>query len=345
MTKHQTKRPRKDELEDPHYGHILTRAIIDTIREPLIIIDRNLDIVTASRSFYKKFGSSHKQIYGKKIYDINNGIWNVLKLRRLLEYIIPKHTTIEEYEIESELKNIGKRTMVINAREVNYKDKRKKILLSILDVTDIRLLEIERNQLFAQKDILLKEMRHRIANSLQLIASILMIKVGMVESEETRLHLKETHQRIMSIATVQKQLNPSVLGGQIIVQQYLKSLCGSLAKSMIGNRKPITIIVKAGKESIDSEKAISLGLITTELVINSIKHAFPNNRPGKISVSYGSNKSLWYLKVEDNGIGKDDEKKNKGLGTSIIKALAEQMGAEIKTTSTKNGTRVFFINK
>jgi len=227
-----------DPLGDSQNGHILTRAIIDTIREPLLILGADLHVIAASRAFHLKFGSSDK-IHGLKFYNLNNGVWNIPKLNSLLEKIITKNTTIEEYEIENVFPGLGKRIMIINAREVAYKNDQRKILLSILDVTEQRALELEKDRLVAQKDLLLKEMRHRIANSLQLIASILILKVGMIESAETRSHLKDAHERIMSIANVQRQLNPGALGENIVVVKYLKDLCASLARSMIGGRESL----------------------------------------------------------------------------------------------------------
>lgn len=189
-------------------------------------------------------------------------------------------------------------------------------------------------------------MRHRIANSLQLIASILILKAGMVKSEETRFHLEDAHGRIMTVATVQELLDPSALeGGKVEVGKYLESLCQSLGKSMIGGRKPITLEVKSTKGSATPEEAISLGLMTTELVINCLKHAFPNDRKGKVLVSYSSKGKKWVLSIEDNGIGHTGsngtmQNPTAGLGTGIVSALAKQMKAEVQTKSGKRGTKI-----
>ncbi|MDO8572614.1 MAG: sensor histidine kinase [bacterium] len=315
-----------DPLNDPNDGHILSRAIIDTIHEPLIILDKDLQVITASRSFYDTYGGDHEKTYCQLFYKINNGQWDIPKFKELLEKIIPEHAIIEEYEIEHNFPTLGTRTLSINAREVHYQNRRKKILISIFDITRQRIIESEKEKLIIQKDLLLKEMRHRVANSLQLIASILLIKAGIVESEETRLHLQDAHERIMSIATVQHQLDPTDFGAEIPVAAYLEALCGSLARSMIGGRKPISLEVRATPGTVTSEVAISLGLVTTELVINAIKHAFPNNRMGKILVMYEALESMWTLSVTDNGIGQPKNKTSdqNGLGTSIITALADQ---------------------
>ncbi len=333
-----------DPLGDPKDGHILTRAIIDTIREPLIVLDEKLRIIAASSSFFKKFHLTPANTHDKLFYELGNGEWNIPAFRTLLEQIIPEHTTMEEYEVAHAFPALGLRTMLVNAREIRYDNGRKKMLLSIFDVTSERSLQKEKEALLNQKDLLLKEMRHRIANSLQLIASILILKAGMVKSKETRLHLEDAHSRIMTVATVQGQLNPTALDGKKVnVGAYLTALCKSLAKSMIGGRKPISLKVESSDDMTPRtpEETISFGLMATELVINALKHAFPGKRGGTVVVTYASHKTGWSLQVADDGVGQVKRGTDQpGLGTGIVSALASQMEAKIKTKSTAAGTTV-----
>lgn len=337
------KRPRvRDPLGDPKDGHILTRAIIDTIREPLIVLDEELRIIAASRSFYEKFGLTHEATRNLLFYDLGNGQWNVPALRKLLEEVIPEHTTIEDYEVVHDFISLGNRTMLLNACEIRYENGRKKMLLSIYDVTEQRLFHEELQKVIEQKNLLLKEMRHRIANSLQLIASILLLKADSVSSKEVRQHLEDTHGRIMSIATVQRHLDPeNTSNDQVDIGAYLTGLCESLVKSMVGGRKPITIKVNAEPGSLTSDEAISFGLVTTELVINALKYAFPEGE-GSISINFESDKDTWKLSVIDNGVGYNiqAESNQKGLGTSIVDSLASQLHTELSRESNSNGTSV-----
>ena len=103
-----------------------------------------------------------------------------------------------------------------------------------------------------------------------------------MQSEETRLHLQDAHQRVMSVATVQQQLQPSGLNESIWIGPYLTRLCASLAASMIGERRPLSIKVQATSGSAVSAEAVSLGLIVTELVINALKHGFQGEGEGEI---------------------------------------------------------------
>ncbi len=321
----------------------LTAAILGTLREPILILDKDFRVVVASRAFYETFGVNYEDVHGKKFYDLGDGEWDIPALRPLLEQIITEKKSVEGYEIEHTFKTIGHRVMIINARELIFeKDTRRNILILITDVTDEHVSQRGQEKLMLQKDTLLKEMRHRIANSLQLIASIILMKASGAKTPTDRAHLEDASDQILSIATVQRNLDPTSEGSQIQVTDYLTILCESLARSMIGGRKPITLKVIGGRGTVKPDEAIGLGLITTELVMNALKHAFPEG-VGQITVVYESskNKKNWKLSVGDDGIGlAAAPPSHEGLGTSIIESLAAQLEADIARDSTSRGTVV-----
>jgi chemotaxis protein methyltransferase CheR len=326
------------------HGPSLAEAIVDAIREPLLVLDPDLRVIAASRSFYRTFAVMPRKTEGRLLFELGDGQWNIPGLRRVLENIIPKRRTVEAYEVEHEFPSIGRRVMLLNARRVFGEDgTASAILLAIEDVTRRREAEREKDDLLQQKEILLQEMQHRVANSLQIIASILLLKARTVQSEETRLHLQDAHQRVMSVATVQQQLHASGLNERIEIGPYLCKLCDSLAASMIGERRPLSIKVQASSGGAVSSEAVSLGLIVTELVINALKHGFQGEEQGEILVSYGAQASGWRLSVSDNGAGVQDadgEPPHTGLGTSIVEALAHQLKATVEKSSGPEGTSV-----
>jgi two-component sensor histidine kinase len=330
------------------HGHELAEAIVDAIREPLLVLDPDLRVIAASRSFYRTFAVTPRKTEGRQLFELGDGQWNIPGLRILLEDVIPKRRTVDAYEVEHEFPTIGRRVMLLNARQVFDEDGTgSALLLAIEDVTERRDTEREKDELLRQKEILLQEMQHRVANSLQIIASILLLKARTVQSEEIRLHLEDAHQRVMSVATVQQQLRASGLNESIEIGPYLSKLCDSLAKSMIGDRRPLSVRVQATSGSGTSSMAVSLGLIVTELVINALKHAFPNNsEEGEILVRYEGEKSAWRLSVSDNGAGFGEasaEGAHTGLGTSIVGALAQQLNAQVQKSAGPRGTTVSVI--
>src|ERR1700720_3456081 len=323
----------------------LEAAIVDTVREPLIVLDDALRVVVASRSFYRAFDATRQETEGRSLYELGDGQWNIPGLRTLLEEIIPRHTTIEAYEVEKDFPTIGPGTMLLTARKIFYGGNNStSLLVAIEDVTQRRALEREKDELLRQKDLLLEEMNHRVNNSLQIIASILLLKAQTVQSEETRRHLRDAHERVMAVATVQEQLHPTPFGAQIEARNYLTRLCESLAASMILDDQAISLRVEAGDGATTSEQAVSMGLIATELVINSLKHAFPGGAKGNIVVGFESTASAWRLAVSDDGVGIStrlaDAPVRTGLGTSIVEALTRQLGGRVTTSAASPGTTV-----
>ena len=327
-------------------GRALAQAIVDTIREPLLVLDGDLRVVTANRAFYLTFRMNRQDVQGRPVYALGDGQWDIPELRSLLENIAPQHAVMEAYEVEQDFSGIGRRTMLLNARKVFYEENsHTTILLAIEDITERRAKERELKELLQQKEVLLQEMQHRVANSLQIIASILLIKARTVRSEETRLHLQDAHQRVLSVAAVQRHLQVTESGTTIDLGQYLSRLCETLAASMIGDRRPISLRVHVeGGGTASSSQAESIGLIVTELVINALKHAFPNDRSdGAVIVAYDLAAPDWRLTVSDNGIGGPRghlDMTKPGLGTTIIEALAKQLDAQVEVLTDPQGTTV-----
>ena len=323
----------------------LAEAIVDTIHEPLIVLDGGLRVLAASRAFYEIFRVDPEHTMGCRLYDLGDGQWNIPALRLLLETIIPEKTAMDGFEVEHDFPGVGRRAMLLNARKVIYETSADStILLAFTDITARRAVERDlaellehTEELLRQKQILLQEMQHRVANSLQIIASILLIKARAVTSEETRLHLRDAHQRVLSVAEVQAHLHASGDLDQIEVGPYLSKLCASLAASMIGDSHPIAIEVASDSGRIGSDRAVSMGLIVTELVINAIKYAFPVSRPdARIEVRFDCADGGWVLTVSDNGVGASKALAplaQGGLGTAIVEALVRQLDARMDIQS------------
>ena len=314
----------------------LAQGIVDTVHEPVLVLDGDLRVIAASRSFYSAFKVKPDDTQGRLLYALGDGQWDIPKLRVLLEKIIPEKGVMEGYEVEHEFPGLGHRTMRLNARQVFYADgANTTILLGMEDITERRILEREKDELLREKDVLLEELQHRTANSLQIIASIILMKARSVKSEETRHHLEDAHKRVLAIAAVQKQLHASAASGSVALEPYLSNLCATLAASMIGDSRPITLKVIAGEGHATSRHAESLGLIVTELVMNALKHAFPDPKiVGEINVTYETAGANWKLSVSDNGVGNvigAVAKEKPGLGTGIIKALSHQLDAQVET--------------
>jgi len=340
--------PFKD-IED---ARAFAQAIVDTVREPLLVLDGDLRVLAVSRSFYLTFQVHRQDVLGQPLYALGDGQWHIPALRMNLETIIRERAAMDAFEVEHEFPKIGRRVMLLNARCVFYADhSHKTLLVAFEDITERRAIERgkeeilrQTEELLRQKDVLLREIEHRVGNSLQIIASILILKARSVTSEETRQHLHDAYQRVMAVAAVQQHLHASETYDQIEIGPYLTRLCESLAASMISDGRPITLRVLVNGGRAESAKAVSLGLIVTELVINALKHAFPKDRPDRqVIVRYEIDGSDWKLTVSDNGIGKSDiigTPAKGGLGTTLVKALAQDLDARVDIGSSAAGVNV-----
>ena len=327
-------------------GQALARAIVDTVREPLLVLDKDLRVVAASRSFYETFQADRHETQGQLLYTLGNGQWDIPALRTLLKKILPEESVLDGYEVEREFPKIGHRTMLLNARTVvSESNAHMALLLVIEDISDRRAVERELASLMRQKELLLEEMRHRIANSLQIIASILLLKARSVQSDETRGHLQDAHKRVLSVAAVQQHLQASGHGERIALGPYLSKLCETLAASIIGETRTVSLQSEVRGGMVVSSEAVSIGLIVIESVINALKHAFPQSKDdGRILVSYDTHGAEWMLSIADNGVGKSVDNPSDakaGLGTSIVQALAKELNASVEVESGPQGTTVF----
>ena len=151
------------------------------------------------------------------------------------------------------------------------------------------------------------------------------------------------NRRVMSVASLQQHLKASGKGEEVEVSSYLSKLCETLAGSMVQEKDRISLKVVADAGTVPSEQAVSIGLIVTELVMNSLKHAFlANEKAGNVLVGYEVKGKAWKLSVSDNGSGIAEklDKKQAGLGTTLVKALAHQLEANVETVSSGKGTTV-----
>jgi two-component sensor histidine kinase len=146
---------------------------------------------------------------------------------------------------------------------------------------------------------------------------------------------------------VQNHLHAAAQIGSIETAPYLSRLCEALAGSMTGESRPISLRVEVAEGHVPSGQAVSIGLLVTELVINAIKHASPAvTRAGCIIIAYEVDGNDWKLSISDNGIGMPDAnvgrlgQQKSGLGTSIVKALAQQLEAQVEVSSGPTGTTV-----
>ena len=188
----------------------------------------------------------------------------------------------------------------------------------------------------------MKEIHHRVKNNLQIVSSLLNLQSSLSDKPEVQAELQDNRDRIKAMALLHETLYASENIGKIDPKVYFKSIVNSLTKSYINSKQSIetSIEVDDDIQDVDMDFAIPCGLIINELVSNSIKYAFPENR-GSVSISLGKKGGdSIQLKVKDDGIGLPSNMNYQeldSLGLQIVHLLAEQMNGTIEVDSS-NGT-------
>ena len=325
----------------------LALALIASSQAPLLLLDDRFAVISASASFCSVFAIDPNAIEGIALANIGNGEWDVPQLNSLLRATLASNAAVDAYEMNLVRDGHEPACVSINAQRLDLGgDQQPMIALTVTDITSARLAAKLKDELVQEKQVLLQELQHRVANSLQIIASVLMQSARRVQSEETRTHLFSAHNRVMSIATLQKQL-AITSNNEVELRPYFKELCASIGASMIDEGSRISLSSTADDSKATANVSVSLGLIVTELVINALKHAFPNaNQTGSVTVDYAAKGKGWTLDVEDDGVGIDagDGSGTPGLGTGIVDALAKQLGATVTTSNRRPGTRVSVVH-
>lgn len=173
---------------------VYIKTVVDTLREPFIVLDEKLLVVSANRTFYLFFQVIQKETEGKLVYKLGNGQWNIPKLKILLEDILPKNTFFEDFKVEHNFPKIGKRIMMLNARRIYIaNEKRPIILLAMEDITKQKLLE---DQLRAYTKKLTIEVAERTAELESRVKELERMNKIMVGREIKMLELKKEIEKL-----------------------------------------------------------------------------------------------------------------------------------------------------
>lgn len=191
-----------------HFEAASTLAVVVSSNEPLLFLSEEQRVIAASASFCRSFEIDPATVTGKLLGELGMGEWALPKLASLLKATASGSAQIEAYELDLRRPGRSIRNLVVNARRLDDGDTAHiRLLLAVTDVTEARAEARLNADLIRDKAILLQEIQHRVANSLQIIASVLMQSARRVQSEEARGHLQNAHHRVMSIASLQRQLS------------------------------------------------------------------------------------------------------------------------------------------
>lgn len=205
--------------------------------------------------------------------------------------------------------------------------------------------EAERQVRLAKEraEALLYEVNHRVANSLSMVAALVRLQANAIADKGAKAALSETQARIMAIAGVHRRLYTSDDVRMVELQEYITGLISELAVSMHEAGHRASVHAEVEPMPVPTDKAVSIGVVVTELVTNAFKYAYPGAASGDIRVRLRRNaEGRAQLVIEDDGIGwrGEGEARGTGLGTRVVKAMAGSLGGEINYDSPERGTRI-----
>lgn len=336
-------------------------SIVETVREPLVVLDANLRILTANRSFYKIFHVSKKETINKLIYDLGNGQWNHPKLRYVLEDILPQKSFFQDFEIEHEFPVIGKRVVLLNGRKIIQKNENEPmILLTIEDITEKKQIDRQKDdfisiashelktpvtsmKLYAQllqkhplltndkkASDMLSKMDIQMNRLTELVASFMNVyKLG-----SGKLRLNKTHFELSKLVTeVVANLQYTVTSHTIMQDGDIKAKV--FADNARMNQVLVNLISNAIKYSPDAEKVkVSLSK-TNEFVTVSIQDfgmGIPNDEQSRIYERFFRAKGK-----------KEGKIPGLGLGLFISCEIIKQHGGKLWVKSTEEKGSTFFF--
>jgi two-component sensor histidine kinase len=295
-------------------GHVQAQGVVDTMTQPIVVLDHGLSVITANNAFIKTFNVERDDILGQSFFDLGSGQWDIPDLRRLVKEVIPKAAAVVGFEVKHDFPVLGERTFLVDARRLVHPDDNSTNLLILFD--DIT----ERRHEDAEKDFVLSEMRHRIRNLSSVVrASIMQTATGGRTVDEYRdviLGRVEVVLRAQEIASANAGLD---------IEDLIRRSVGEIAVArLFCNGPPIML---------DGQTVLGLSMMIHELTTNALKYGALLASHGRVHVSW----SLFKGREDRRHVRLDWQELNGppvrpptrvGYGTELIEGMAAHLGGE-----------------
>jgi two-component sensor histidine kinase len=297
-------------------GHVQAQGVVDTMTQPILVLDQNLCISTANNAFLKTFEVAKDDVLGEPFFALGNGQWNIEELRDLFASIIPKTQAVVGYEVKHDSPRLGSRTFLVDARRlVHPDDNSMSIMVLFDDVTERQRREME-------KDVILSETRHRMRNLFAVVRSVaLQIKTEGLTATEYRDHFLvrlEGTLRAQEIAATNEPLELATL---------IRHALGEANSSRLACRGPSV--------TVDGSKIVALSLIFHELATNALKYGALSTSEGEVSITWSwETDEAEGAKVRCVWQEKDGPPvvppQHKGFGSELIGRMARHIGGTVE---------------
>ena len=313
-------------------------------QSPLGVIEWNTDFTVASwnPAAEKIFGYTREEALGRNKVDLIvpetfkphvKKIWQDLVEQKGGTHSINDNVTKDRRIIICEW---------FNAPLVNAEGSATGVASLVEDITDRKRAEEALEKSLRDKEVLLKELQHRVKNNLNIISSLLGLEMEKLSDDRSKQVFIDAQSRIRSMSTIYDQLYSSAELDKVDLDMYLKDLGDSLFKTYAIDTGRILLATTLAKIQLDIKRAVPLGLIMNELMTNALKYAFPSGGRGEIRIDLEKSENQITLSLSDNGVGLTDGFDAYGsdsMGLRLVKMLTEQIDGTL-TVKSKKGTKV-----
>jgi PAS domain S-box-containing protein len=326
-------------------------AIFDSSHHYIWTISKDEKLTSFNKNYFDLITS----LYNTKPYlglVLNRGVLsNDKEYTTLLNYHYRKafDGIATNFEIETLDKEQKKIYLEIFLNPIYENDKVIEVSGIAHNITEKKFVQQRMEQSLKEKEVLLKEVHHRVKNNMQVVSSILNLQSSYVSDEYALTLLKESQNRIKTMAYIHESLYQNKSFTSVNFSEYVSTLVNNIIQSYTYSKQKIKLVLNIEKVTLSLDTSIPAGLIINELVTNAIKHAFPDSKRGIIYLNLKSENNFVFLELKDNGVGFADNvdfENSHSLGLQLVNTLIEQIEGKFNFKSEKNvGTEVLVTFK
>ncbi|MTK64767.1 MAG: PAS domain S-box protein [Methanobacterium sp.] len=316
------------------------RTLFEYDPDYTLLFNKDGIIVDANNAITMVTGLPKNRLIGNSLYDtrlyFREDIANLQE--RFSQIIENKENQIFETEMID--KHGNTRCVHVNITVIEMENDILYVLVIASDITEIKQFETELKGSIREKEVLLKEIHHRVKNNMQIISSLMNIQTRYLDDKESINVLKESQNRVKSMSMIHEKLYRSKKFDKVYFAEYIENLVWDLFYSYSIEKGKIEPILEIEDVKLNIETSVPLGLILTELVSNCLKYAFPDSMTGTLYVSLKKSGENYELIIKDDGIGFPetiDFKNTDSLGLQLVNSLTDQIDGEIELNNS-NGT-------